>query len=249
MAAIGQTVSGISHCVKNMLTGLKGGLSLAEMGAQQQNPEIVGQGLGMLSRAVNRVSLLVLDMLDYSKERKPMRRPCDVGTLMEDARGAVAYDAQRRGVAVEIDAPPTRRPVHIDGDQVFRCLLNLVTNAMDAVDEGDGRVTMRARILPPGHEDLSAEGLEGKRDGEGEEEGSFGAVVFEVSDNGCGIETEKLDEIFEPFFSTKGSKGTGIGLAVTRKITAEHGGRVEVESERGKGTTFRLLIPCPFPQA
>ena len=248
MAAIGQTVAGVSHCVKNILTGLKGGMSLGEMAIRQQDWEMMKGGWEMLSRAVGRISLLVLDMLDYSKERKPSRHPTDLTALVEEVCLSVSYDAGKRHIILERDAPEDLPRPLIDGDQIFRCLMNLATNAIDAVSaleayhNRQGRVIFRARVMYQSPGGAGANAMGGAN---GEAPGGLARnLIIEVIDNGCGIEPERLQDIFQPFFSTKGSRGTGIGLAVTRKVAREHGGRVEVDSVLGEGSTFRIILPC-----
>jgi len=240
LAAIGQTVSGISHCVKNMLTSLKGGMALGDLAIQQQDWRILQSGWQMLHRSVNRISLLVLDMLDYSKEREPVRKECDARELIEEAASVVQADAEKRHVTLVRDLPPEAGKVRIDSDQVFRCVLNLLTNALDAVEDDTGRVEVGLKMLAPTDPAMppASDKIQGPQ----------GAFVMWVRDNGCGIPIENQKDLFKPFHSTKGSKGTGLGLAVTRKIVHEHGGRVELESAPGQGSCFRLVIPYPLTE-
>lgn len=236
MAAIGQTVAGISHCVKNMLTGLRGGLGLVELAQEAKNWEALAKGSVLLKSNVERVSLLVLDMLDYSKEKKePMRRSSLVGRLFDEVAGVVGHKARSKGVKVSHEVAPGAAEAMLDPDQIFRCLLNLVENAVDAIDR-DGEVRMECCVLEAAeYRPILGDGIASE---------AWGRVVrLTVRDNGSGIAPENLQRIFEPFFSTKQSKGTGLGLAVTRKIVQEHGGRVLIESELGKGTAFHLVIP------
>ncbi|MFW5870219.1 MAG: ATP-binding protein [Candidatus Sumerlaeota bacterium] len=235
MAAIGQTVAGISHCVKNMLSGLRGGMSLLDLAQRAQNWEAASKGAGVLRNNIERISLLVLDMLDYSKEeKKPMRANCDVVKIFNEVEEIAAYRAKRKSAELRIDCAPGAETVNLDSDQIFRCVLNLVENAIDALYDEDGIVTMRCEKA---REAILAE--------------AFGALpdteVYDiiVEDNGSGIPEENLATIFQPFFSTKDSKGTGLGLAVTKKITEEHGGKVLIRTEAGRGTAFHLLIPQP----
>ncbi|MCX7048106.1 MAG: ATP-binding protein [Candidatus Sumerlaeota bacterium] len=279
LAAIGQTVSGISHCVKNMLTSLKGGMSLADLGIKQNDWSILQNGWKMLNRSVNRISLLVLDMLDFSKEREPSLRPCNMREILEDATEAVRFEAEKFGIAIRQDLPAEAPRVLVDGDQIFRCILNLATNAVDAVhstEREDGWVQVGMKIQAPegAPADLPAKDLSGTGASDasapltsvsatGAPAASASAVsasavsapaanksgqeiilTIWVADNGGGIPADKQKDIFKPFFSTKGSKGTGLGLAVTQKVVREHGGRIELDNEPGKGVAFRLVVPC-----
>jgi signal transduction histidine kinase len=256
MAAIGQTVSGISHCVKNMLTSLNGGMALGEMAIEQKNWEVLDSGWKMLRRSVNRISLLVLDMLDYGKERQPLRAPVLAARLLDEVAATVEYEAHQKGVAVAVEIDRRMPEIDVDKNQIFRCLLNLATNAVDAVEHGQGQITLRAELIEAEPAQMAGESVvdsggsvddpstKSTPSTSSSPQAATTAVVFSVQDNGCGIEPEQIQNIFQPFYSTKGSKGTGIGLAVTRKIVLEHDGRVEVDSRPGHGTTFRLIIPC-----
>ncbi len=236
MAAIGQTVAGISHCVKNMLSGLRGGMGLLEIAAKAENWEAAGKGMGVLRNNIERISLLVLDMLDYSKEeKKPMRAECSINKIFEEVQGIAQYRAERKSAVVNIEIQKGVEHVDLDSHQMFRCVLNLVENAIDALEEGNGVVTMICRTPDA---KLVAEIFQ-------DEAPEKDIIDIVVADNGSGIPEENLATIFLPFFSTKDSKGTGLGLAVTKKITEEHGGRVHIETEIGQGTKFHLLIPQP----
>ena len=239
MAAIGQTVAGISHCVKNMLTGLRGGLGILEIAQKENDWPTVHKATGFIRSNVERISLLVLDMLDYSREKTPVRRAAVPDKIIQEVFDIVASKAERRSVSLGKEVLPGCEEILVDPDQVFRCLLNLVENALDSVERG-GRVRVRcapvspeeARGIFPEVADPSALG---------------GIVRLSVEDNGCGIPPENQKNLFQPFFSTKGSKGTGLGLAVTRKIAQEHGGKVLVDSAVGKGTAFHLILPEKSP--
>jgi len=237
MAAIGQTVAGISHCVKNVLTGLRGGLGLVEMAQEARNWEASEKGAQVLRRNVERVSLLVLDMLDYSRDKTPSRRDTAVRSLVEEVFDVVSHKAKKQGVELTQEIARECEHIFADADQLFRCLLNLVENAIDSIP-GEGRVTVRCGEMP--WEDAKAAGIPRGKD---DLEGAGRIVRITVQDTGAGIGPENLESIFQPFFSTKASKGTGLGLAVTRKITREHGGDVLVESELGRGTSFHLVFP------
>lgn len=236
MATVGRTVAAISHCTKNMLTGLKGGAAVIEMGCKQEDWALVEQGWEMVKRNTDRVSLMVLDMLDYSKERVPTRVAVDLPRLIDEVFMTVTHAAQQAHVRLTSQVAPACRVVHADSNQVYRALLNLVTNAIDAIRETpveEGQVEIKA-------ERVRAKSAAGRRylpqaDGE--------IDLIHVRDTGIGIAEEHMPSLFQPFFSSKGSKGTGLGLAVTRKIAREHGGDVVVESQRGKGCVFTVVLP------
>jgi signal transduction histidine kinase len=163
---------------------------------------------------------LVLDMLTYAKEREPELMPCNVNELVESVGKLSAAESERRGVALDCRPADDFGEVMLDGRAIKRCLLNLIGNATDA-SEGrlDPRVVLETRKV------------------------NENTLCISVSDNGCGIAEEDMARLFQVFFSTKGSKGTGLGLAVTHKIVSEHGGRIHVESTIDEGTTFSIYLP------
>ncbi|NUP88500.1 MAG: GAF domain-containing protein [Candidatus Sumerlaeia bacterium] len=232
LATLGQTVSGISHCIKNILTGVKGGMALVEMAFEEADISMRDRGWEMLKRNINRISLLVLDMLDFSKARKPIRSGVELHSLIQEVFDTLATRAAEAQVSLEVDLPPDIPPVLADPDQFFRCLLNVVGNGIDACMMG-GSVTVRALHLYRGETAYRMFKTDGVHD----------YTVLEIADTGCGIPPHLLDQIFDPFYSTKGSKGTGLGMPVTKKILEEHGGTLEIDSEPGRGTTIRFILP------
>ncbi|MCE5229414.1 GAF domain-containing protein [bacterium] len=226
LAAVGQTVAGISHCIKNILTGVRGGLSICDMATQSQDWKLLGQGRDILQRNIGRLSSIVLDMLDYSKERQPVRAEVRVADLVEEVFGTTRSEAENRQQKLENRLDGSVATINVDGQQIYRCLLNLVQNAMDATPAG-GTIWISAA-----REERARSGL------------SAPLTVLRVGDGGPGIPEENRVSIFEPFFSTKGSKGTGLGLAVTRKIIQEHGGAIEIESDAGQPAIFAIVLPA-----
>ena len=242
LAAIGQTVAGISHCIKNILTGVKGGLAITESGIQGKQWSAVDEGFDILKRNSNTLSFLVLDLLDYSKERQPMRETFDVATMISMTLNTAQYKAAAQHVLLA--APNVcSASFYGDQDQIYRSLLNLVMNGIDAcaeADRGTGnppQVTVSAVVepatnLPP----ASADAARARE-----------WLVIEVVDNGIGIPQHLRDDIWDLFYSTKGSRGTGIGLAVTKKMIQEHGGQITVDSMENVGTRFTIYLPVTAP--
>lgn len=221
LAAIGQAVAGMSHHTKNILTSMSGGADLIEQAIREKNYALLDRAWPIMKRSTKRISNVVQDMLTYSKPRAPRREPCDVNLLIEDVRESFAELFAQRNVVIDVDTDALHGPVAVDGQGVHRCLFNLLTNAADAVPETGGRVEITARGTPDG------------------------GVIIEVADNGPGVPESVRKEIFEPFFSTKGSRGTGLGLAVSRKIAREHGGDLAYEDREGGGALFRIALPGP----
>lgn len=137
LAAIGQTVAGISHCIKNLLTGLQGGVSLVRLAGDQQNWGISEQALEVLDHSTTRISSLILDMLEYSKAREPDKDEVDLKTLLNEVAEVTRKKAEEQSGVVNLEIAEDATKVFVDGHQIFRCLLNLIQNALDATGEGN----------------------------------------------------------------------------------------------------------------
>lgn len=231
LAAIGQAVASLSHCIKNIVTGMQGSSSLLEMAIKEQKYEMLPKAWEILKRSTGRVGGLVQDMLTISKERKVERRECDINEIIEETCEIVEQRAKDMNIEIirDFKAPPTR--VMLDTSGIVRSILNLVGNAVDAIaldperdSDQKGRIIVTSEIT-----------------------GEPATIYVHVSDNGCGIPEENIQKIFNAFFSTKGSAGTGLGLAATGKIIKEHGGTIHVKSIVGQGSTFTVELPVVLP--
>lgn len=240
LAAIGQIVAGISHCMKNVLCGVKGGMGLTEMGLQQDKRELAIQGFAVLKRNTEALSNIVLDLLDYSKERKPIRHAFQFDDVARMVESTVQFKAQSGHVTMKYTCEPGLG-FYGDRDQIFRAVLNLVSNAVEACAESTCHgqpPTVEVSICqcqPPAN---------GERPG-GAIAQDLGQpwVHIEVRDNGPGIPEEVREQVWELFYSTKGSRGTGIGLAAARKTFTEHGGSIDMDSCVDQGTVFHVYMP------
>lgn len=228
LAAIGQTVAVIAHAIKNITGGLKGGMFVLEKGLELGDRKYLAQGWQMIKGNVNKINNLALDMLNYAKEREPDYELCDPNQPVREVFALLRATAEKQGVALEIDIDPNLQPVKFDVEGIHCCLVNLVTNAIDACSS-----------LESTHEDRKVVVKSAKYNG--------GGVEYRVSDNGCGMDQDTQEKIFRMFFSSKGSKGTGLGLMITRKIIEEHGGTIECKSEVGKGSQFIVRLPGDKP--
>lgn len=224
MAAIGQTVAGLAHYIKNILNGLKGGAYVINSAMRKNDTELIGNGWRMVEKNIDQITNIVMDMLVYSKERKPQYQPVDPNELVMDVLELMKERAEVSGVSIAHHLDPGLEKVSMERTGIHRCLLNLISNAIDActlegIIEGSGVVTVKTDRL------------------------QGWAVRFQVIDNGTGMDEDTQKKLFTGFFSTKGYKGTGLGLPVTEKIVKEHDGELSFMSEVGKGTTFALLLP------
>jgi signal transduction histidine kinase len=225
LSAVGQTIAGLSHAIKNIAGGLKGGAFVLEKGIELDNREYLQQGWTMLKGNVDKITNLSLDLLDYAKSSRINYQSADPCQPAREVVELMRSRAQAAGIALELRAEDAIPSMLIDPESVHRCLLNLVTNAIDACleDACEGK----AKTVSLQVEDLTDWG-----------------VAYRVSDNCRGMDPEVRENIFQRFFSTKGSRGTGIGLMLTKKIVDDLKGIIEVETESGVGSTFTIRIPA-----
>ncbi len=243
LAAVGHTIASLSHHIKNILQGVRGGSYLIELGlgehdatAHEAEPDpeslqkavdTIRKGWAIVDRNQERISTLVLDMLTFSKEREPDPRPADLNQVASEVVDLMASRAE------ELTVELAWRPAHnlptlmFDPEAIHRAILNIVTNAIDACDERPN-----GRVIVSSHYDEAAK---------------LAQII--VEDNGAGIAPDDLDAIFTVFVSRKGGRGTGLGLPVSQKILEEHGGQVRVESTVGQGSRFTLEFPSTPPAA
>jgi signal transduction histidine kinase len=224
LAAVGQTVAGLSHAIKNITGGLKGGAFVLEKGIELSDQKYLLQGWEMIKGNVDKITNLSLDLLNYAKATDLNVETCDPTQPAQEVIDLMRPRAQTLGIDLVSDFSQNLNACHFDPDLICRCLLNLVTNAIDAcksnhADAPDKMVTVRAM----------------KRRGWG--------VEYQVLDNGCGMSSQTKKKIFKQFFSTKGSEGTGIGLMITKKIIDEHKGVIKVESQEGAGSKVVIKLP------
>lgn len=224
LAAIGETVATLAHAIKNIIGGLKGGMFVLEKGMELDNALYLGQGWEMLKGNVDKIKNLALDLLNYAKEREPSYEVCDPNEPAREVYQLFSRKAAEGEIEFGLELAEGLGTALFDPEGLHCCLSNLVTNALDACQdiESDNK---------PGRVVISSRSVNGW------------AVEYRVTDNGCGMDEERKGRIFNNFFSTKGTRGTGLGLMITKKIITEHGGSIEVESEKGAGTTFVIRLP------
>jgi signal transduction histidine kinase len=241
LAAVGQTIASLSHHIKNILQGVRGGSYLIEMGMKdhakaiaddkinvesaQKAVDIMRKGWGIVEKNQERISTLVLDMLTFSKEREPVPEPANLNQLTEDVVELIRSRAEDENVELVWLPAPTMPTLMFDPEAMHRAVLNIITNAIDACHERD-----------PGRVEVSTQYSNAER-----------MARVQVVDNGSGIEPDDLEKIFAVFVSRKGGRGTGLGLPVSQKILEEHGGRIRVESKVGHGSRFTLEFPATAP--
>lgn len=226
-AAMGQTVTVLSHHIKNILQGIKGGGYLIEMGLNQSQDELIRQGWGIVERNQNRISDLVMDMLSFSKDRVPKLQSGNLNQVCSEVAELAQSSSDENSVQFEFRPGKALPLAEFDPEGIHRSVLNIVANAIDAVSErAEGNVILQTSY-----------------DREND------VMLVAVTDNGPGIPEEQRASVFQVFESSKGERGTGIGLPVARKIIREHGGRIRIESEPNEGTRFVLSWPRGNPSS
>ncbi len=221
LAAMGQTIATLSHHIKNILQGVRGGSYLIDVGLNSHDEELVRKGWAIVEKNQTKIYNLVMDMLTFSKERQPALEPASLAETVGDVCELMQARAEECGVRLEWRIQPEIPESTFDPEGIHRAVLNIVSNAIDAVEGREqGRVEVEAGWDP-----------------------QEGTLFVAVTDNGPGIDEDRLSRIFNVFESTKGARGTGLGLAVSRKIIREHGGEITVQSRPGEGARFELRWP------
>jgi PAS domain S-box-containing protein len=222
LAAVGEAMLGVTHRVKNILHAMQLGAFIVEDGIERGNMELVRRGWRMVRHNMQHISNFNLDMIRYSQKEDLKSSKVDLNALLRAVCDSVAAAAARHGVEVRFRPEADLPMISADPGRLRDCARKLVTNALEAFPEGSGDARVEVRT------------------GRAAEEGR---VRFEVADNGTGMSPKVLERIFQPLFSTKRARGTGLGLTIVERTIAEHGGSIEVASEPGSGTTFTVILP------
>lgn len=224
LAAVGQTVTDLSHAIKNIAGGLKGGAFVLEKGIELSHQQYLMQGWEMIKGNVDKITNLSLDLLNYAKGTELKYQLADPNQPAQEVVDLMAPLAQEQGIGLDVELDRNLKQFFFDPELIHRCLLNLVTNAIDACksekpDNQIKKITIRSR----------------QKQGWG--------VEYQVVDNGSGMNNAIKKKIFHRFFSTKGSAGTGIGLMATKKIIDAHQGVIMVKSKENVGSEFFIRLP------
>lgn len=222
LAAVGQTVAGLAHGVKNLINALEGGMYMLNTGISKGNIERIHKGMDMLDRNIDRISTFVKAFLGFSKGREIQAEINQPEAIAKEVVEMYASKADQFGIKLRNEVLEPLKPAPIDYESMHECLTNLVGNAIDACRVSDSDVQSHVTVKTF------------------EENGH---IIYEVIDDGCGMDYEVKRKVFTTFFTTKGLGGTGLGLLMTKKIVHEHGGTIDLSTEPGKGTTFRISLP------
>lgn len=214
LATVGELASGVAHEIKNPVVGISSGLDLVKRRLGEDAE--LAPIIEEMMRQLSRIGAAVQDLLKYARPATPTLAPADANHAVRRAVRLVQPAAERAGVIVDLRLDPSLPEIRADEELICQALVNLLMNAVQATARA-GHICVSTRVQPD-------------------------AVEFRVSDTGHGIQPDQLQHIFKPFFTTRHT-GTGLGLPITREIVERHGGRIEVESRVGKGSTFTVLLP------
>jgi two-component system NtrC family sensor kinase len=220
LATMGQTVASLSHSIKNILQGLRGGADAVELALNKDDLKLAKEGWPILARNLDRIYALTLNMLAYSKPRNLEIDLISLQSLIREVAELIQPQVERKRAGLILDLAEDMPPIPADSSALHQALMNVLTNAVEALPARNGLVTLKTRYLPKTHQ-----------------------VEIVISDNGPGIDAQLQPQVFEAFISTKGQRGTGLGLAVTRKLVQDHGGQITLDSKPGQGATFTISLP------
>lgn len=222
LTSLGLLVGSTSHSIKGLLTGLDGGMYILNSGFERDDMGRIKKGWGMVKRNVNKVRRMILDLLYYAKEREPEFTPLDVLRFCTEVGDLFDKKAEDTSVLYVRNLDSDLGTFEVDAGAMRTLLVNLLENAFEAcrsdTKDAVGRVTFSCKR-------------------------TANQIIFEIDDNGIGMDQETRDKIFTLFYSSKGAAGTGLGLFISNKIAEQHGGRILVDSVPGTGSIFRVSIP------
>ena len=220
LAAIGQTVASLAHFLKNVLNGLKGGEYVLARAIRNENPEKLHKGLAVLQSSIRNIEKLTYDMLYYAGDRALDLKSVNPNEIMQEVLESMEAFAAGKGIELKSQLDEQMIPIPLDRHAIYRGILNLVTNAIDACLESErGKLVTLKSSLKAGY------------------------ILLTVEDNGIGMSPQGLKRVGERFYTTKSSSGTGLGLPVTKKIAEKHGGVLEIESVLEQGSSFHMRLP------
>lgn len=220
LAAIGELATNIAYEVNNPLTGVLGytGLLLKA----DDIPADKKEHLKTIERETLRAREILKNLLDFARRKPPRLEKTDICSLLQDTLNLVKGQARLAKVTIEVDCPAGLPAVALDSDEMKQVFVNLINNAFFAMP-GGGTFTLTCRQEAPGGKEL---------------------LMVEFRDTGVGIPASQIDKIFDPFFTTRiEGEGSGLGLSISFMIVQNHGGRIEVDSTVGQGSTFRIILP------
>jgi PAS domain S-box-containing protein len=221
LTSVGLLISSISHGIKGLLNGLDGGIYLVNTGLKKDDRNRIDQGWEIASRNIRRIRSLVMDILYYAKDREPQWEEIPIKELMEEVCENFGDRAKRNNIDYICEIDPNVEQLEADRNALRSLIINLLDNSLDAC-RIDTKKKIHTVTLKVDH--------------------NPDQIVFNVSDNGIGMDRETREKAFSMFFSSKGAGGTGLGLFIANKIAEAHGGTIKIDSEEGKGSKFIVTL-------
>jgi two-component system, NtrC family, sensor kinase len=223
LASLGTLIAGLAHEIRNPLVSIKTFTQL--LPERIDDEEFRNYFLTVASGEIDRLTSLINELLGFAKPTEPNFQGEDVNSIIEKMGFLISTEAKKKNITINKNYTSNLPHVRADAEQIKQVLLNILLNGMQAIASEEGQIWIETRLTR-----IMREG------------GIEPFVQIEIRDNGVGISKENIDHIFDPFFTTR-SEGSGLGLAITHQIVHEHGGFIDVESELGKGTSFRINFP------
>jgi signal transduction histidine kinase len=214
LAAVGELASGVGHELRNPLNVIRNCAYLLKMPLSEKDDAEAVNTLAVLDKQIDIANKIVTDLLDFTRITPPSQVRVDLKNIINESLSWITVPSQ---VTVKTDLNGNSRPVRTDPEQISRVFVNIISNAIQAMNARGGELDIETG-----------------------EDGDY--VWIKFRDNGCGIPAENLEKIFEPLFTTK-PKGIGLGLAISKRLVEENGGKIEVVSQAGQGATFTVKLP------
>ena len=216
LASIGRLSAGVAHEINNPLTTILTSTMLIQEDIAPDDP--IQEELEIIANETLRCRKIVTSLLDFARQTKPAKKQHHINKIVDECIKLTRKQATFNDLTLVPNLSDDMPTVLMDKDQIQQAIINLILNAIDATDSG-GTITISTQFVPQDQ-----------------------VVEIAISDTGKGIPGENADKIFEPFFTTKDS-GTGLGLAITHGIIGQHGGTIDVKSEKNQGSTITIRLP------
>ena len=228
LASLGLLISSVSHGVKGLLTGLDGGMYMMDSGFAKEDSGKVAEGWTVVKLMVDRIRKMIMDILYFAKDRPLQWETVPVKAVADDVMAAMAAKADSGGIELVYEIDPDPGTLEMDSAAVLAAIINVLDNAVDACVRDENQAEHRIVFSV-------------------QTQASW--VLFSIEDNGIGMDRQTRDQLFTLFFSSKGTRGTGLGLFITNNIIGQHGGDIQVASTPGHGSRFVIRLPRTLPAA
>jgi signal transduction histidine kinase len=222
LSSLGLMIGTVSHNIKGLLTNLDGGLYIARSGMKKNNMTDMAEGLDLLAQTADKIKQMIMDILMYSKDRQMNKQPVPLDRFLDDIGKTMALKLAGHPITFQVVSDQAPRTLTLDPAAMMSALVNMLDNAVDACLEDKEKPEHQITLV-----------VEKRRD----------QLVMQIKDDGCGMDVETKEKIFDLFFSSKQVKGTGFGLFIARNIIVQHQGTITVDSIKRRGTTFTIFLP------